>query len=200
MDRSQIAPPKMSFDGFVTGQEMPPSNTQTVRDGQAFIVLSYRHTATPIKEGVLSLGPATQEYVLEVNRGRRSRSLLDDFFGGGAELERGMAEAPARKIRVKPLPSEGRPAGFSGAIGRFSVKTTVSRTNLAAGEAITVKWGVWARQFQLGAVAPIDSLGRREDLRWHQWFRLGRSAGAVRYQDLRVDGHNGVSFHQGPDL
>ena len=142
---NQIAPPKMSFDGFVTGQEMPPSNTQTVRDGQAFIVLSYRHTATPIKEGVLSLGPATQEYVLEVNRGRRSRSLLDDFFGGGAELERGMAEAPARKIRVKPLPSEGRPAGFSGAIGRFSVKTTVSRTNLAAGEAITVKWSVYGR-------------------------------------------------------
>jgi hypothetical protein len=142
---NQIAPPKMSFDGFVTGQEMPPSNTQTVRDGQAFIVLSYRHTATPIKEGVLSLGPATQEYVLEVNRGRRSRSLLDDFFGGGAELEKGMAEAPARKIRVKPLPSEGRPAGFSGAIGRFSVKTTVSRTNLAAGEAITVKWSVYGR-------------------------------------------------------
>jgi hypothetical protein len=142
---NQIAPPKVSFEGFVTGQEMPPSNTQTVRDGQAFIVLSYRHTATPIKEGVLSLGPATQEYVLEVNRGRRSRSLLDDFFGGGAELERGTAEAPARQIRVKPLPAEGRPQGFSGAIGRFSVKTTVSRTNLAAGEAITVTWSVYGR-------------------------------------------------------
>lgn len=99
---NQIAPPKMSFDGFVTGQEVPPSNTQTVRDGQAFIVLSYRQTATPTKEGLLSLGPATQEYVLEVNRARRPRSLIDDFFGGGAELERGTAEAPARQIRVKP--------------------------------------------------------------------------------------------------
>jgi len=130
---NQIAPPKMSFDGFVTGQEVPPSNTQTVRDGQAFIVLSYRQTATPTKEGLLSLGPATQEYVLEVNRGRR------------AELEKGIAEAPARQIRVKPLPVEGRPAGFSGAIGRFSVRTSVSRTNVAAGEAITVKWSVYGR-------------------------------------------------------
>lgn len=142
---NQIAPPKMSFDGFVTGQEVPPSNTQTVRDGQAFIVLSYRQTATPTKEGLLSLGPATQEYVLEVNRGRRPRSLIDDFFGGGAELEKGIAEAPARQIRVKPLPVEGRPAGFSGAIGRFSVRTSVSRTNVAAGEAITVKWSVYGR-------------------------------------------------------
>jgi len=142
---NQIAPPKMSFDGFVTGQEVPPSNTQTVRDGQAYIVLSYRQTATPTKEGLLSLGPATQEYVLEVNRGRRPRSLLDDFFGGGAELERGSAEAPARQIRVKPLPVEGRPAGFSGAIGRFSVRASVSRTNVAAGEAITVKWSVYGR-------------------------------------------------------
>lgn len=142
---NQIAPPKMSFDGFVTGQEMPPSNTQTVRDGQAYIVLGYRHTATPTKEGLLSLGPATQEYVIEVNRGRRPRSLLDEFFGGGAELERGTVEAPARPIRVKPLPVEGRPTGFSGAIGRFSVKTTVSRTNVASGEAITVKWSVYGR-------------------------------------------------------
>ena len=142
---NQIAPPKMSFDGFVTGQEVPPSNTQTIRDGQAYIVLSYRQTATPTKEGLLSLGPATQEYVLEVNRGRRPRSLIDDFFGGGAELEKGTAEAPARQIRVKPLPVEGRPAGFSGAIGRFSVRTSVSRTNVAAGEAITVKWSVYGR-------------------------------------------------------
>ena len=142
---NQIAPPKMSFDGFVTGQEMPPSNTQTVRDGQAYIVIGYRHTATPTKEGLLSLGPATQEYVIEVNRGRRPRSLLDDFFGGGAELERGTVEAPARRIRVKPLPVEGRPPGFSGAIGRFSVKTTASRTNVALGEAITVKWSVYGR-------------------------------------------------------
>ncbi|MCX6869536.1 MAG: BatD family protein [Verrucomicrobia bacterium] len=142
---NQIAPPKMSFDGFVTGQEVPPSNTQTIRDGQAYIVLSYRQTATPTKEGLLSLGPATQEYVLEVNRGRRPRSLIDDFFGGGAELERRTAEAPARQIQVKPLPVEGRPAGFSGAIGRFSVRTSVSRTNVAAGEAITVKWSVYGR-------------------------------------------------------
>ena len=159
---NQIAPPKMSFDGFVTGQEVPPSNTQTVRDGQAYIVLSYRQTATPTKEGLLSLGPATQEYVLEVNRGRRPRSLLDDFFGGGAELERGTAEAPARQIRVKPLPAEGRPAGFSGAIGRFSVRTTVSRTNVAAGEAITVKWSVYGRgsfnSVQSPQLSPVDGL------------------------------------------
>ena len=159
---NQIAPPKMSFDGFVTGQEVPPSNTQTVRDGQAYIVLSYRQTATPTKEGLLSLGPATQEYVLEVNRGRRPRSLLDDFFGGGAELERGTAEAPARQIRVKPLPAEGRPAGFSGAIGRFSVRTTVSRTNVAAGEAITVTWSVYGRgsfnSVQSPRWSPIDGV------------------------------------------
>lgn len=159
---NQIAPPKMSFDGFVTGQEMPPSNTQTIRDGKAFIVLSYRHTATPTKEGVLSLGPATQEYVLEVDRGRRPRSLLDDFFGGGAELERGTAQAPARSIRVKALPAEGRPPGFSGAIGRFTVRPFASRTNVAVGEAITVKWLVSGQgsfpSVPSPQVTPVDGL------------------------------------------
>jgi hypothetical protein len=60
------------------------------------------------------------------------------------------------------LPAEGRPAGFSGAIGRFSVRTTVSRTNVAAGEAITVKWSVYGRgsfnSVQSPRLSPIDGV------------------------------------------
>lgn len=141
---NQLAPPKMSFDGFVVGRETPAASSQVQRQERQFGVVSYRKTVTPTKEGILALGPASEEFVADVTQRRRPRSLLDDFFGGG-ELQRGTAEAPPRMIQVLPLPAAGRPADFSGAIGRFTVTATASRTNLTLGDAVTVNFVVTGR-------------------------------------------------------
>jgi len=42
-------------------------------------------------------------------------------------------------IRVQPLPAEGAPESFSGAIGTFQMKVTAGPTNPAVGDPITVK-------------------------------------------------------------
>jgi hypothetical protein len=144
MNLREASPPKMSFDGFVIGRSTPNLQSQIIRDGRVVGIMTTRQTATPTKEGDLLLGPASQEVVAEVGR-RRPQSLLDDFFGGGAELQRGSIEAPARTIRVLPLPADGRPADYSGAIGRFTVEANVSRTNLSVGDAVTVRFVVSGR-------------------------------------------------------
>lgn len=135
---NQLAPPKMSFDGFVVGREAPPSNTQVSREGNTFGVVSHRKAVTPTKEGLLTLGPASEEFVIAVNTGRR-RSFLEDFFGGG-NLQQGVAEAAPRAIHVLPLPDAGRPGDFSGAIGSYTLTATASRTNLAVGDAVTLNF------------------------------------------------------------
>jgi hypothetical protein len=117
----EAAPPKMSFDGFVIGRASPNLQSQIVRDGAVIGIVTTRQAATPTKEGDLLLGPVSQEIVAEVGR-RRPTSLLDQFFGGGAELQRAVVEAPARPIRVLPLPTAGRPTDFTGALGRFTVQ------------------------------------------------------------------------------
>lgn len=137
----EASPPKISFDGFVTGRSTPNQSAQFLRNGSVVGVLTSRMTATPTKEGDLILGPASQEVVVDTGR-RRARSLLDSFFGGNEDAERRTVEAQGQPIRVNPLPSEGRPVGFSGAIGRFTVEASVSRTNLVVGDAITLRYTV----------------------------------------------------------
>lgn len=47
-----------------------------------------------------------------------------------------MAEATG--IQVLPLPEQGRPASFSGAVGTFTVSATAKPVNVAVGDPITV--------------------------------------------------------------
>lgn len=130
---NQIAPPKMSFDGFVTGQEMPPSNTQTVRDGQAFIVLSYRHTATPTKEGVLSLGRPPRSTCWR-STGAAGRAACSTTSSGGAPNWSG-ARPRRRHGRSgsRPSPPRGAPRGFPGRSGASpSVRSPPGPTSRSA--------------------------------------------------------------------
>lgn len=47
--------------------------------------------------------------------------------------------AGKRTINVKPLPNEGKPSDFTGAVGRFDFKVIPGNTELAATESTTVK-------------------------------------------------------------
>lgn len=47
--------------------------------------------------------------------------------------------AGKRTINVKPLPDQGKPADFTGAVGKFDFSVSASETELAATESLTVK-------------------------------------------------------------
>ncbi|MEX1363300.1 MAG: BatD family protein [Nannocystaceae bacterium] len=61
---------------------------------------------------------------------------------GAAELSVGGRQrilSPAIDIEVKPLPGQGRPAGFlPNNVGRFSIEATVDRSSVAANEPVTL--------------------------------------------------------------
>lgn len=48
------------------------------------------------------------------------------------------AQTPTVNITVKPLPTEGRPADFSGMVGNYSFSADFDRTELKVGEAMTL--------------------------------------------------------------
>ena len=66
------------------------------------------------------------------------RSFFDDFFGNYRDVRVKRVSRPVT-VRVKELPLQGRPAGFSGTVGRITMRTSVSTDSLAANEAITYK-------------------------------------------------------------
>ena len=68
---------------------------------------------------------------------QRVRSIFDDFFGSYTNVAKSLT-APGVTIHVAPLPS-GKPAGFSGGVGKFTITPSISQTEVQANEAVTIK-------------------------------------------------------------
>jgi hypothetical protein len=87
----------------------------------------YPDHAGPIDLGNIVL---VMQYPLELTR---------SVFSYRIESSRPVVAAPeAPDVNVKPLPEEGRPAAFSGAVGSFTMGVEVKPVDVAVGEPITL--------------------------------------------------------------
>ena len=97
----------------------------------------YRTLLYPQHSGDIVIDPATFEAVLRVQTRSQVRSIFDDFFGSYTNVTKAL-KAPGVTIHVSALPA-GKPAGFSGGVGRFSMASAISSTDLKTNEAVTIK-------------------------------------------------------------
>ncbi|MGB0186410.1 MAG: BatD family protein [Flavobacteriaceae bacterium] len=87
----------------------------------------------PQKTGKLSIEPLTLDVLVEVPSKRR------DVFGRlMTSTANRTVTAGKRTINVKPLPTEGKPIDFSGAVGRFEFNIKSNKNTLEATEAFDV--------------------------------------------------------------
>ncbi|MDD4142701.1 MAG: BatD family protein, partial [Bacteroidales bacterium] len=103
-----------------------------------------RNILFPQRAGEIVIPPSEIEVVTRV-RVQQSSGFNDPFFGGMfSSYQNVPVECKTKPITVtvKPLPSENRPGSFSGAVGNFTVSSTIDKTELKANEAITVKYTV----------------------------------------------------------
>lgn len=97
----------------------------------------YRTLLYPQHSGDIVIDPATFEAVLRVQTRSQVRSIFDDFFGSYTNVTKAL-KAPGATIHVAALPA-GKPAGFSGGVGRFTMSSAISGTELKTNEAVTIK-------------------------------------------------------------
>jgi len=103
--------------------------------GEAYRYVVLRKTVLyPQKTGKLEIEPLTLDLTVQVPTNRR------DFFGGRhmAQVVRTIS-AGSRTINVKPLPEEGKPADFTGAVGDFKFNVITSKSELNASESLDAK-------------------------------------------------------------
>ena len=85
----------------------------------------------PQKTGKLEIEPLTLDIPIDVQGNRR------DIFGRRVmERVNKTISAGSRSIEVKPLPLEGKPDGFNGAVGDFAFDVTTNKTTLNANESL----------------------------------------------------------------
>ncbi|MFD2551394.1 BatD family protein [Bizionia sediminis] len=88
----------------------------------------------PQKTGQLEIEPLSLDITVEVPTNRR------DIFGGRLmQRAHKTVSAGKRTIQVKPLPENGKPADFTGAVGDFDFKVTTSKSALNATESLQAK-------------------------------------------------------------
>ena len=127
------------FKGFLK-QELEMGEIQTElehyngRNYQTAVL--YRALLFPQRGGDIKIDPAQFEAVLRVQNRAQVRSIFDDFFNSYTTVLKPL-ESPGITIYVESLPA-GKPAGFCGGVGQFSISSKISNTELQANEAITL--------------------------------------------------------------
>ena len=127
------------FKGFLK-QELEMSEIQTElehyngRNYQSAVL--YQTLLFPQRSGDISIDAAQFEALLRVQNRAQVRSIFDDFFSSYTTVTKALT-APGVTIHVAPLPA-GKPAGFSGGVGEFTITSQISNTEVQANEAITL--------------------------------------------------------------
>ncbi len=110
-----------------------PEVKQGTYGGSNYRYVELRKTVLyPQKSGKLTIEPLSLSVSVEVPSNRR------DFFGRRLyDVVERTISAKAKTVDVKALPEANKPANFSGAVGKFSLNTSLSKTELLASESLS---------------------------------------------------------------
>jgi hypothetical protein len=105
--------------------------------GQQYRVADIKQSILfPERDGNLTIDPLSMVFI--VQQPVASRDPMDQFFGSYRQVKYKAQSAPVT-IHVKPLPEEGKPDGFAGAVGKFSIDASIDKTEVKTNDAINYK-------------------------------------------------------------
>lgn len=134
--------------------------TEREVDGRRYAVVEIERTLLPERPGAVTLAAPVVRYVLATR-------FREDFFEGRVPVDRreeSTRGAPVT-IEVRALPEAGRPAGFTGAVGQFTVAAEAAPRTVDAG-------------------APLKLL-----------LRIGGEGNLARFETPRLDGLAGFHVY-----
>ncbi|MGC1520447.1 MAG: BatD family protein, partial [Steroidobacteraceae bacterium] len=142
--------PKLnSADFTLNNLSRQPERAPRVIEGKPFTVYTWHSLLAAVKPGSYSLAFEAPLTVRMRTRPLRE-SMLDDLLGDpflqnifGATVQKDITvqSAPAA-ISVLPLPAQGRPSDFGGAVGSFKISTDISSNKTSAGDPLTLRMHV----------------------------------------------------------
>lgn len=113
-------------------------------NNRIYNVRRFTSKATALTSGQYNVAPTLRVQVLVQRERQRSRDpFWGDFdpfeaFFGRVEAQAVDLTPPPITLNIRPLPEEGRPPSFSGAVGRFDFRVEVKPTECAVGDPVTV--------------------------------------------------------------
>lgn len=139
--------PQIAGEGFSKQRYPQPRLEQTEIKGRPYRVLIYKTAVVAAKSGDLTVGPAELDVVVSIPQNRRRRPSLNDpfsddffsnnpFFSPPIQREMNLRTEPVT-LKIKALPP-GKPPGFNGAVGQFTLQTSAKPVNVKSGDPVTL--------------------------------------------------------------
>lgn len=167
---------EVSLTGFdTTGlrlgawQELPVTR-EVVRE-QVFEVRRFRCQAIPLTAGSFTLAPQLRVQILI----RQARGRGDSFFGNSAfddmlfgrfRTEPKDVAVPPLSLTIRDLPTDNRPAEFTGTVGQFRMEVQAQPLQINVGEPVTLTFRITGQgnldTVNAPALAPGDDFRRYE--------------------------------------
>lgn len=148
-------------EGLTVGKMAELQHRRLQIGNSVYTVIPIAVVLAPTKTGPLNIGPVTASVVVELPSNGRRRDAMIDPFGMFSNNERRQVQLVAEEqaVRCLPLPLEGRPADFTGAVGDFAMTVSIGPTNVATGDPITVR-------VQIAGRGALDGLTLPEQKAW----------------------------------
>jgi hypothetical protein len=109
---------------------LPRHSTSRTRPTGTFAYFTYRlqKVFQPLHPGVRTIPPVLVKATLPTEIDARGRAL---------QTQKVIASSQPFTVEVRPIPSAGQPASFSGAVGRFHLAVAATPTTLKVGDPLT---------------------------------------------------------------
>ncbi|MEW6555793.1 MAG: BatD family protein [Elusimicrobiota bacterium] len=129
-----------NFTGFIVEDLPPQRNYQTIINGKRYNVIEIKTKLFPTTSGKYALGSASlkasvQDFTRDPFSGFFDDDFFRGFFGGGKSV---VVQSKPLSVEVLPLPTENKPADFSGAVGAYNISASVDKKEIEANNPVTL--------------------------------------------------------------
>ncbi|MBF0570270.1 MAG: protein BatD [Candidatus Omnitrophica bacterium] len=140
--------PLFNKTGFLVDDFEKPEQSSQVINGGRYDVVVFKTNIYPARLGDLTFGPVQIQGNVLYKTGQNSpfnqdnnffgTDVFNNFFNAYATRPVTVSSEPVQ-LHVSSLPEVNRPQDFSGAIGQFDFKASISPAQVKAGDPITLK-------------------------------------------------------------
>jgi hypothetical protein len=149
--------PTLSSDAFTLNKlDDNPEQTRELIDGFPYTVVTWTSALSAVKAGDYPLNLDLPVMVRVQEKGARGNNPFKDLFSDDSAFDdpffdnffSNATQKPltlhtdGATVKIKPLPTQGRPADFSGAVGQFDMTAEASAKNGTTGDPLTLKMNI----------------------------------------------------------
>ena len=143
LEEPDVSNPQAKEYDLGNGTTVFVSQYRTTHNGRDSILLSFSKVLIPRHSGEIEIAPTSVSADVVVGRTRSRDPFADNgffggFFGAQKEYKRFMVSSQPIKLTVLSLPEQGKPSGFYGLVGKYTITASATPTKVNVGDPITL--------------------------------------------------------------